>query len=305
MIETPTVFVVGAGASIEYGFPSGFDLLRQVLDGVTNDTAIVRQQLLAAGFREGDLEDFYQQLKYSESLSVNTFLEGNEPQIVEIGKTSIATMVLHFERSCKETEKLFLPNLADHWLRYLWNLMRAQCGDVNSFRRNNVWFVTFNYERTIEYYFQTVLANAFRLSQHDATKLQKDVIPVVHLHGLVDKPEFGVGRPPISGDEIRRIATGIKVIHERIPSGDPAFDRAYRLFNDAKQICPLGFGFHPVNLERLRLRQVSEEVSLICSCYELGQAEIRAAETRIGRAAAFGDRGHKAEKFLRNSVVLT
>jgi hypothetical protein len=56
MITRPTVFILGAGASLEYGFPTGRGLRDQIvreLRGAKGD--LVRQ---LAGVRRSEIEDF-------------------------------------------------------------------------------------------------------------------------------------------------------------------------------------------------------------------------------------------------------
>ena len=38
MIRTPTVLVLGAGASMEYGFPSGERLRQQIVEGLSTES---------------------------------------------------------------------------------------------------------------------------------------------------------------------------------------------------------------------------------------------------------------------------
>jgi hypothetical protein len=48
VIFKPTVFVLGAGASVPYGFPTGYDLASKILKAFREDEA-VRRAIVGAG----------------------------------------------------------------------------------------------------------------------------------------------------------------------------------------------------------------------------------------------------------------
>lgn len=321
MVDTSTVFVVGAGASVGYGFPLGPDLVHELIQRVGTD-GDRRTQLINAGFRAGDLDDFAHKLKESDSQSIDTFLEGNQPEYVRIGKAAIALTILEREGLCKH-HKLMLsrpqnnpfPNAADHaanhWLSHVWNLMRSGATAQTS-GHNKVSFLVFNYDRTIEYYFDTVLAAAFNLPEREATGLRK-ALRIVHLHGAIPESQaFGAFRPQIPGDTILRLANGILVIHDVGATSDPeVFTRTNATFADARLelqkaavICFLGFGYHQLNIERLEISKLSANTALYGSGYGLGAARRTVAHSIMGQAVRWGEPQAKSEQFLSESVPL-
>src|SRR5690348_6737944 len=86
-------------------------------------------ELLRAGFNEQELNEFFRKLRASDSLSIDTFLEGNDyNRFQAIGKAAIALTILRAERDSVRGETWPGRNVpADHWLRYVWNLMRSGC----------------------------------------------------------------------------------------------------------------------------------------------------------------------------------
>ncbi len=74
--------------------------------------------------------------------------------------------------------------------------------------------------------------------------------------------------------------------------------------------CILGFGYHPVNIERLRLNEMLPAESrpgceIAASTYGMGDAEVRVAEGRIRRGLYTRHRSDlKAERFLREAAQL-
>ena len=307
MITNPTVFITGAGASYEYRFPLGWGLVEQIISAVKTNADGMRNSLVAASFREGDLDNFRKRLKNSDSRSIDTFLEGADKKTSDIGKAAIALIILKSEAVCKSEELLFGAKPRDHWMGYVWNLMRSG-SDKTTFHMNKVSFVTFNYERTIEEYFTTVLMNAFNLTPKEAEQLRRDTVEVVHLHGGIADREFGQYMTPFPGTLVRPTAAGIKVIHDTVTSADPAFQRAWGLLSQASIACLLGFGYDPVNIRRLKIHEYLGKSGggggskLYGTTYGMGQAEVATAQKRRQRGATFASL--KAEEFLRQNVPL-
>jgi len=79
MIEKPTVLILGASASMPYGFPSGEELMQEILEKIRpNSAKELFRVLLKFGFKPKDIDDFYNGLKHSQKFSVDEFLEHRE-----------------------------------------------------------------------------------------------------------------------------------------------------------------------------------------------------------------------------------
>jgi hypothetical protein len=65
MITTPTVFILGAGASIPYGFPSGLDLVDMIC-GPAGD-----RKYIQFGVDQATAESFITALRQSDQQSVD------------------------------------------------------------------------------------------------------------------------------------------------------------------------------------------------------------------------------------------
>ena len=63
MIKTPTVFVLGAGASIPYGYPSGEKLREEICHELEDPSHPYGRMLQSQGFSEKEI------LEFSSSLS--------------------------------------------------------------------------------------------------------------------------------------------------------------------------------------------------------------------------------------------
>src|SRR5258708_823314 len=105
MLERRTVFILGAGASAPYGFPIGSELVCEIVKGLAAEGTL-RDQLLRAEFRAGDLDEFRDRLRVAGGTSIDFFLEDQHDDVVAIGKAAIAVQIRRAEHNCREKEWL-------------------------------------------------------------------------------------------------------------------------------------------------------------------------------------------------------
>ena len=102
MITTETVLILGAGASADYGFPVG----RQLLDAVCQNQTYQALEPLEYDYVQA--KAFIEALKTSAYSSVDAFLE-KFPTFLEIGKAAIAAALE--DRHCPDNADLGLRHL--------------------------------------------------------------------------------------------------------------------------------------------------------------------------------------------------
>src|SRR5687767_1945488 len=88
VIQRRTVLILGAGASMPYGFPSGRDLRDKIIAGLRKDTAQLFQLLGAAGYDLQVIRNFRDALLKSGRPSVDVFLE-HRSEFISVGKVAI------------------------------------------------------------------------------------------------------------------------------------------------------------------------------------------------------------------------
>ena len=250
MITTPTVFVLGAGASIPFGFPSGENLVTEICAQHYST-----HHLDSLGFGRDETDDFIRELELSDPPSVDAFLEHRQG-FMKIGKVAIACQLLKYEEKASEKRRGQGNKARWDWYSYLLDKMTTTFAD---FDRNQVSFVTFNYDRSFEHYLFTTLLSRYGKSE-DEVKNVLNKLSITHVHGQLGflewqqdaKPDTAVQYGLISRDMIRIAANGIKIISEKMDE-KVQFQKAWDLMNAAKLIFFLGFGYHPVNMERLQI----------------------------------------------------
>ena len=279
MIKPLTVFVVGAGASVPFKFPSGLSLLRE---------AKMQKARVIAQWTHGkvdgeDLQQFNEMLRDCQELSLDAALESQPPIFQGAGKRLIADRLLR----CEATSRGVAAEGGD-WIQHLFSLMAEGVGNAADFLScNAVWFVTYNYDRLIEHKLMAGLRSKYRLDY--AGHRQKILERVIHLHGsLGDLTEgsqnyvpFGAlaAGTPHSGTEYERELAGfmlssersIRIVHE--VEDNEQFSRARGLLTEAERVFFLGFGFGVKNVDRLNLSCVNEKASVCYTRYGMTEQE--------------------------------
>lgn len=300
MITEKTVLILGAGASIPYGFPSGQELRHRIFNINPQDVSAENQktvtQLLKLGHKKHDIEEFVSDFKYSGKYSVDAFLEHRQ-DFMTIGKDLIALMLMPHE----EIGNLFSDSpKKDNWYEYLFNKISS---DFERFEKNKLSILTYNYDRSLEFYLLVAIQKSYKKSHGVAVEKLK-YIPIIHLHGnLGALPGLSNENsrdyvPSTELDNIRKAANGIKIIHEGIAE-NPEFKRANELLAGAKRIIFLGFGYDQINMSRLGLTNLHGK-TIIGSTHGLTRAEWMGIKKNNNGKINFDRNGFLNLEFLRN-----
>lgn len=278
MITKKTVLVLGAGASWPYHFPLGGELVARILS--FNPSYVIHNP----GFREHGLSRtlhpifdddrlfvaFRKCLREANCSSIDVFLS-NHPEYDRVGRASIATVLIPCENwgHLVGTDR---PN----WYNYLKNKM----GDsVDNFQAslNNLVIVTFNYDRSLEYFFYTSLCATFDPAK--GLELMQSM-NIVHVHGQLGKPHFLTDTnnrqysQDLNRDAVEIAASQIKVIYDQLDDSEE-FKQAHQALSKAERVCFLGFGYNETNLRRLELRKCFKGRILLGTAFDLETDEVR------------------------------
>jgi hypothetical protein len=297
MINTRKVLILGAGASMPFAFPSGWGLVHDVCTGLQGGQALRRVLEDELKFDSDLLTNFGTSLKSSRQPSVDQFLE-LRPEFLEVGKAAIAAALIPNE----------VPSRLDPpqptWYDYLFNALRCK---PEVFRENCLSIVTYNYDRSLDFFLLRSLQSSYGIRPQEARELLS-LIPIIHLHGQLGDLQLSEdepGRPyttQLTARAVQVAADGIRVVHEEITE---AYDRALDCIRAADMICLLGFGYNETNVERLRL-SLWPSVSTYGTAYGLTNSEIsRIHNERLkGRSFSFGTGQQDVLAFLRHYALL-
>ena len=254
MIARRTVFVLGAGASLDYNFPSGPGLVRSILAGLGDPVSdffeYVRE---AAAVRTIALTEFRTALLESRRTSIDRFLQTRQDYLT-IGKAAIAASLIPLEIEAN----LYKPAEFD-WYQYLFDHIIGGASP-EFFKRNRLTIVTFNFERSFEFALFKALQASYGLAAEQAAELASS-IPVHHIHGDIGEsawlPRTGGWcrpySPAMTTTDVVQAAKRIKLVHEEVEG--PTLKAAVGAMANAERVCFLGFGYHAMNMRRLCLPQ--------------------------------------------------
>ncbi len=291
MIEKPTVFILGAGASVPYGYLTGKGLREDICNNF--EQRIVNLVNSDPQYSSYSVEPFSKDaIKLTETffdshtLSIDLFLARN-PKFAEIGKQAIVTSILESERKSSFGEKMQDIFKSQDWYSYLFDKMTAEMSDPESydkFYRNEVTFITFNYDRSLEHFLYESLRNSFSEAPTDKIQNQFNKIKIFHVYGVVDKLLWRDGstkyREIPSLTTINVLSRNIKIVHERSIPGDDI--KAMKdIIKEAKRIYFLGFGYARENLEILGLPAVLGGQQIFGTAFTFTNNEISEIKRRL------------------------
>ena len=289
MIKTETLFILGAGASQPFGYPTGIELRNLIRRGDRNDFLVK-----ALNYDNDEVSYFRKQVdeftdEFSKSSATIDFFLEEKTKFMDVGKMAIAAYLI----KCEEDERL--RNSDNNWYMDLYDRLKSSFED---FEKNNIFFVTLNYDRSLEQFLFEALKSRSNTSQSEcAEKLKK--IPIVHLYGQLDflpwQNRNGKCYSPNKGYEdtiqrIRNAKNNIKLISgEQNISESQEFEKAYDLIKKAKRVYFLGFGFDETNLERLNI-QLMKNKTVIGTAFKLAPAKQRWVEQYFKKKSSVGSR---------------
>ncbi len=242
MFMNSTVFVLGAGASWHYGYPTGEGLVESVISMADRLSAYCEERLRSGqviqfipNYVEQKIDPNYvaeqpaptrspldgssrygwekvrneckiliDRLRSVRPLLIDHFLAWNE-SLRPIGKLMIAAVILECEaawlleranqnrRQILANEPLRLPTTPttiditkyrDDWYRFIVHKLVYGCNDSEELLNNDVHFITFNYDTSLEYHLFQALTSIDLLRRAHVEKLLTDD-RIIHVYGSV------------------------------------------------------------------------------------------------------------------------
>ena len=172
MIANPTTLILGAGASVPFGYPTGIELRKQIING------------LGMRYKAPDYDELLNRFRWSLVSSIDAFLaEKENHHLQDAGRVAIVAALAQAE----------MQSQTENWYEQLFNAIRGRRGDE---RPHPVRIVTFNYDRSLEYFLFEAFKNAYRLSVEETRELFKQSVDIIHVYGDIGAlPELDPHEP--------------------------------------------------------------------------------------------------------------
>lgn len=323
MLKEKTVFVIGAGASAEFGLPTG-NALKSLIAAKLNfssdwrwfsgssDSKILQclRNINSTTFVPDERFYTYPDRLISAArtisnampiaLSIDNFLHTHNanPEIVTVGKIAIAQCILDAERASNifydpsSGHNLNLTSTNEIWLNLLCqtlfeNTTRQRPDDFY----NNLCFVTFNYDRCIEHYLVHAVKTYYDINNEEAQSLVQK-IPIYHPYGQVGLlPWQGSGGVSFGENvlphRLTNIADQIRVFTEGAERTE-ILNVIRSEIASATCVVYLGFSYGKMNLDLISTSSKSNTRQIIGSTYNMSAQNVHAVKELL-RSSFFTD----------------
>jgi hypothetical protein len=288
-----TIFILGAGASKPYGYPTAGELR---IDIIKNYEAVLRETIqlmrrsedVLKGLME-EIKDIVEKFDLSHTNSIDLFLSRNIGKInTDLGVRLLWVFIIWYERNSKLSSQI--ENRNEDWYFEFFNELT---NDITTFEElenlpnEKIHFVTFNYDRSFENYIYTSFMHSFSLSAEETTKLFHKHFKIHHVYGKVANLEWESSTDTLDYKSSMLLPLAVQAprLINLIYGGRKVDDEIKELIKSKIKIVFLGFGFTKANIDFLDIRELLTPGHVI---YATG---IGLYETRISRIKSFLQRG--------------
>jgi hypothetical protein len=306
MFKQPIAFVIGAGASVEYGLPVGAELLKRISAAVGPGqrepwgdgqlyNAIANLFLQSTGAYEiaaTELGTFIASGVSSIDDALTWF--SSRQEVIDLGKIAIVNEILKAERGSPLYGRQInsdddFPNT---WIPHLLSMVMDGHKSEDAERAfANVTLINFNYDRTIEHFLHVALQRKFRLDSARARRIVVE-LNMFRPYGVVGVLpwqaeggiEFGANLNP---QELSAASKNIKTFSEGTTG---ALQDQIRLsLERARVVVFLGFGFHTQNMELIRVGRAEQWKRAYATTFRIHEANNRDMQRFIGTTVGATD----------------
>lgn len=276
MFNVPTTLILGAGASVPYGYPVG-DKLKKDIISLLNNIQHHYSWIDKSNIHKQKINNFIHKLDRSDASSIDIFLENqNNETFTEIGKKAIVNVI----SNCESIKKLANPDSEDdaggHWYQYFGRrLFRGNIDEIT----HNIKIITFNYDRSLETYLIRSLANNNgEIYNYNESADVIDKIPIIHMYGELDPLPCqevngrGYGEK-CSTEEIIKLSENIHLIHEAKNKGKLEIASDYIAESEKVYFLGLDLANNLDNIKLFDLTSLSLGRKILATAYGLKTAE--------------------------------
>jgi hypothetical protein len=207
MFKNSTVFILGAGASWHYGYPTGETLIKKVIEKAEIAASYFASSLhfqntqrpdyltvdwsfdveWPAKWKKAHAEciKLKQGLEQVKPLVIDYYLGWN-PDLQNIGRMLIAWVILECEAFSRGSNANRSPSEQgyDDWCRFIIHQIAIHCKQSSDLLLNKVSFVTFNYDVSLENNLSNGLKHIQMFDEKDVTQFLGGS-RIVHIYGKI------------------------------------------------------------------------------------------------------------------------
>lgn len=339
MFPQDTLFIVGAGASAEFGFPQG-DEFKQALANKINfyfdepsklkrgDYQIIQalnkhiQNSQSDSHYRYNLNSFMEAARNIEDAlgvvtSIDSYVENHngDERIELVSKLAIVQTILEAERNSKlyidisNKNSFSMLRLSNTYLAKLTGIL------VNGVHKDkiedvfeNISFISFNYDRCIEQYLALAIKNVFSLDEATAQRLVEEKLSVYHPYGKVGGMPWSKGNiydvtfgKEINSSVLLDQAKQIKTYSEQLKDIN-MMEQIREKVEDASLIVFLGMAYHDQNLSLIRLSGQSFATRVYGTAFGMSDSDVKVINSLIRRTLGYSDVDSELTVEIKNSL---
>jgi len=262
MIGESTVFILGAGSSVPYGYPTADKLRHDIITSFKDRYKEFLEELKlldvsTVNNKVNKVRDFIHLFKESGTKSIDLYLSRNE-NLLDVGKNVLTLQMLFYERDSKFNEDMDNPKF--DWYSDLFTEITNYIispNDLKMIKRNNISFITFNYDRSLEHYLHKSLKYSFSECKEREIKDAIENFNFIHVYGKIadlnweDSELKFQYKDKAFVDYFEALSKNIRVIYDdRNKQAEEIQNEIYQ----ANRIFFLGFGFAEENLDAIEFK---------------------------------------------------
>lgn len=314
MFSPRTVFIVGAGASSDFGFPTGDGLRVEITrtlerlfkKAVSMDDPFVHavNEVCCAGNAQLEWNEYRKAAKrllaaLPLAISIDNLLHAHrqDDRMVLLGKLAICSVIIAKERSSPlfagdvartgdvQPAPMESPKFTQSWHLPLMRLlgMGKDLNQLDSLFENTA-FIIWNYDRCLEHFLVSAIMRYFDVNDSRASEIVGGVL-AIHPYGQTGLLPWQPGTGPRAdyGDRwppLREIAESILTFTESADEGVRA--QAVDLVEGAETLIFMGFGFLPQNMSLLTTEITSSVKRVFATTYGIGDDDVAIIRHEVG-----------------------
>ena len=283
MPEEKITFILGAGASTDYGIYTQGLLPERIKQHFSNSPNNFEKVMNEFGVEIDTIKDFREAL-YDSSGSIDEWLEVNERYRI-LGKKILSLLLLNCEKEFDIRKTGWYPILYQKYLKPR---------NIEDFSTQNqrFSFITFNYDRSLEYFLHRVLTSHFS-EQQDIAVSELKKLKILHVHGSFGPLSYQdpmncipYGKFPKEIEHTRNdkfdptpyakyvemASKNISLMFTDNSNGD--YEKARNIITNSSKIFFLGFGYHEHNLRKLGFDSLSNNNVKVKGTHRLSDTDI-------------------------------
>lgn len=306
------LFVLGAGSSHEVGLPTGDTLKAEIAKLIDirfehgfrqksgDDQIMEALRRHAKNFEQPrDVNRYLEkawQIKNAlpQAISIDNYVDAHSgDEILELcAKLGIAKAILNAERrSAIYRDELSNPqlppvDLAGTWFHKFFQLLTEGISkrDVAAIF-DGISFISFNYDRCLEQFLPTALANYYKLSIEETQKLVEK-LKIFHPYGTVGRLPSQLHNDnavPFGADNVRDLLSITKELKTFTEQNEDvtAIQNIHALVRDADTIVFLGFAFHAQNIELLTPKEKCAASKVLGTALGISRSDLQIVTKQI------------------------